>query len=144
MHRFRAEHTGAVKQGHATDDADVSYIAVMPSVDAGTAENLLEFANQNSAALTGLECQAALARLDQRHDELIAALEWLLDHGRINEAMRLATELTTFWRVSAKLAQGSAWCERILATAGGDDVHRGRLAYEAGMLFFWMGNDAKA
>jgi tetratricopeptide (TPR) repeat protein len=113
-------------------------------VDASTAATLLDFAGEDSAALAGLECQAALARLDQRHAELLAALEWLLDHGRINEAMRLATSLATFWRVSAKLVQGSAWCERILATAGGDDVHRGRMAYEAGMLAFWMGNDERA
>jgi non-specific serine/threonine protein kinase len=75
---------------------------------------------------------------------LIAALQWYLDHQQWNEALRLATTLATFWRVTKRLRDGLDWSERILAAPGGHDALRGRAGYEAGMLAFWMGNDARA
>ena len=113
-------------------------------MDAQAAEALLAFAEETSPALAGLEAKTALGRLEQRYADLLVALGWLIDHGRIDEAMSLSIALATFWRVTKRLSDGLAWCERSLGTPGGDDRHRGRASYEAGMLAFWMGNDSRA
>src|SRR5262245_30493324 len=105
---------------------------------------LLGIAEDTTPALMGLDARSALARLEQRHPELADALGWFIDQQRSDEAMRMAIALAAFWRVSKRLAEGLAWCERALDCPGPEDVRRGRLSYEAGMVAFWMGNDGRA
>ena len=115
-----------------------------PHMDATTAQALVAFAEDTTAALSGLEAKLASHRLEGRYGELLSAIQWSLDQRRTDEALRLATALATFWRVSRRLSEGLDSCERVLQSAGGDEVRRGRLGYEAGMLAFWMGNDDRA
>jgi tetratricopeptide (TPR) repeat protein len=110
-------------------------------VDTRTAETLLDLAVEAGPALAGLEARSALERLEARCADLTAALQSFIDQGKIDEAMRLAIALATFWRVTKRLAEGCDALDRCLRTAGGDELLRGRASYEAAMLMFWKGDD---
>ena len=110
-------------------------------MDARTAETLTNLALEASPALAGLEVSATLERLEACYADLTAALQWYIDQGKIDEAMRLATALATFWRVSKRLAEGCDAFDRCLRAPGGDELLRGRASYEAAMLAFWRGDD---
>lgn len=53
--------------------------------------------------------------LDVEHDNLRAAMEWLLAHGEAATALRLGSALTPFWRVRGCFREGREWLERALA-----------------------------
>lgn len=110
-------------------------------MNARTAETLTGLAVEAGPALAGLEVSAALERLEARYSDLTAALHWFIDQGKIDEAMRLATALAAFWRVTKRLAEGWDAFDRCLRAPGGDEVLRGRASYEAAMLAFWRGDD---
>ena len=88
--------------------------------------------------------RTALERLETRLDELLAAMDWFLEAGRIDEALRLANALYRFWITKQRFAEGAAAFERVLAAPGGDDLLRGKAALYAGMMPFWMGDDPRA
>ena len=111
-------------------------------MDLRTAETTLEFAEEASAAATGPDAKDALERLETRLDDLLAAMDWFLDAGRIDEAFRVANALYRFWITKQRFAEGAVAFERVLAAPGGDDLLRGKAALYAGMMPFWMGDDA--
>ena len=113
-------------------------------MDAHTAETLLEVAEQASAGATGPNAKASLEQLESRLDELLAAMAWFVEAGRTDEALRLANALYRFWITKQRFADGAASFERVLASPGGDDLLRGRAELNAGMMPFWMGDDARA
>ena len=113
-------------------------------MDEPAAEALLELASRAQPGLDGLDRKALFAQLEERHDELVAAIEWFLDHGRTEEALRLANALARFWTASGRLEEGSGWFGRVLAAAGGTDANRGRACFEAGLIEFWRGDDDRA
>jgi non-specific serine/threonine protein kinase len=61
-----------------------------------------------------------LDRLEQEHDNLRAALDWLLTTCEAKTALRMASALWCFWRVRGHLSEGRDWLERALAI--GDDA----------------------
>ncbi|HEX9371734.1 MAG TPA: tetratricopeptide repeat protein, partial [Roseiflexaceae bacterium] len=72
--------------------------------------------------------QVGLARLEQNHDNLRAALAWAVDHDP-EGALRLSAALADFWLTRGHLSQGRQWIERALASAdarahGGADPNR--------------------
>ena len=79
-----------------------------------TAETTLEFAEEASAAATGPDAKDALERLETRLDDLLAAMDWFLDAGRIDEAFRVANALYRFWITKQRFAEGAA---RVRASA---------------------------
>jgi tetratricopeptide (TPR) repeat protein len=113
-------------------------------MDAHTAESHLAFAEEAKPALRGADGQAALARLEQRYDDLLAALRWFIDTGRTDDAMRLASALDSFWSATSRLDAGLAWFDRVLAMPGGNDRIRGQALFNAGLLVFWTGDDQRA
>ncbi len=56
-----------------------------------------------------------LDRLKAEHDDLRAALEWLLTSNDIDGAVRMAGALASFWDVQGRYAEGRVWLERALA-----------------------------
>ena len=60
--------------------------------------------------------QAAwFARLEREHDNLRAALDWLLAAGRAGPALRLGCALYQFWDTRGHWREGRAWLARALA-----------------------------
>src|SRR5207244_3690409 len=113
-------------------------------VDARAAESLLELAERAGPGLQGLDRKALLEQLEERYDDLLAAMRWFLDEERTDEAIRLARSLAGFWMATRRLDEGCEWFGRALGSPGGDDVNRGRGCFEAGLLAFWRGADDDA
>jgi tetratricopeptide (TPR) repeat protein len=112
-------------------------------VDGDGAVSLLELAERAGPGLDGLDRKALFAELNERHDELVVAMQWFLDGRRPNEAIRLVIALAPFWIASGLLEEGSQWFACVLSE-GGTDAGRGYACFEAGMLEFWRGDDERA
>ena len=113
-------------------------------MDAETAQALLELAEEIAPGLRGLDRESAFTRLEEHYEELLRALEWLIEEGRADEAIRLARSLAPFWQATRRLEEGTEWFERALAVPGGDEDGRGRGCVDAGLLWFWRGDDESA
>ncbi len=72
--------------------------------------------------LVGPEQQLWLARLDQEHDNLRAALRWALEGRAVPLALTTGAALRRFWAIRGAFVEGRAWLERALARASGRDV----------------------
>jgi len=110
-------------------------------MDARAAESFLSLAERISPGLKGIDAKAKFDQLEQRHDDLVAAMQWFIDQGRTDEGIRLATSLAPFWMATKRLDEGSAWFDRTLASPGGEDAIRGQAYFQAGLLVFWTGRD---
>jgi tetratricopeptide (TPR) repeat protein len=117
---------------------------MMGPMDARRARTLLDLAERASAGSTGPDGDAAIATMEQHHDDLLAALSWSIDEGRTDEALRFANALYRFWIPRQRFSEGAAWFERALASQGGDDRLRGSACINAGFMPFWMGEDDRA
>jgi non-specific serine/threonine protein kinase len=82
----------------------------------------LAFAEETEPQLAGPEQHRWLARLDEEHANLRAALVWLLDAGTGEAALRLASALGQFWVRRGLFAEGRDWIERALDRAAGEAV----------------------
>jgi predicted ATPase/DNA-binding XRE family transcriptional regulator len=97
------------------------------------------------AALTGPEQAAWLARLEEEHDNLRAALQWMVAQGEAGAALRLAASLWRFWEGHGHLGEGRRWLAATLALPGGGDrALRARALRGAGLLATWQGDYATA
>jgi non-specific serine/threonine protein kinase len=65
--------------------------------------------------LYGADQATWLELLDHEHDNLRAALDWLLASDDIERAVRLAWSLAQFWITRGYLGEGQRWMEQILA-----------------------------
>jgi predicted ATPase/class 3 adenylate cyclase len=74
------------------------------------AENLAE-------ELYGHQQLTASARLEQEHENIRAALDWLSAH-RPGRALSLAASLWSFWRMHTHLSEGRGYLERLLTAVG--------------------------
>ena len=113
-------------------------------MDARTAGSLLELAEEASAGATGPDAKASLERLEERLDDLLAAIAWFIEAGRIDEALRLTSSLYRFWITKQRFDEGAVWFDRVLAAPGGDDRLRGKASLHAGFMPFWLGDDERA
>jgi predicted ATPase/DNA-binding CsgD family transcriptional regulator len=68
-----------------------------------------------SPRLDGPDGPGLLVKLDREHDNLRAALRWLLEHGSAEHGVRLAGALWSFWETRGHLNEGLAWLETALA-----------------------------
>ena len=69
---------------------------------------------------------ARLAALDREHDNILAALDWMLAAGDAAAALATAAVLGPYWRLRGRSSEGIAWLERALAEESEADP--GRLA----------------
>jgi tetratricopeptide (TPR) repeat protein len=114
------------------------------AVDATAAEALLHLAEEASPRLRGTDAKPALEELERSHDDLLAAVAWFLDNGRIDEALRLVNALYRYWITQQQFSEGAEWFGRVLGTPGGDLRLRGSAHNLAGFMPFWMGEDDRA
>lgn len=113
-------------------------------VDGPAAEVLLGLGERAGPGLAGLDRKSLLVQLEERHGDLLAAMQWFLDQGRTDEALRMARGLAPFWTASGRLDEGSRWFSQVLDAGGGADANRGRACFEAGLVEFWRGADDSA
>ncbi len=102
----------------------------------------LALAREAEQGLRGAAQEAWLARLDLEHDNLRAALRWLLDGGQWADALHMAAALGAYWQTRGFLAEGRQWLEAALAApATARDTPAGLAAMiEAGMLAWEQGD----
>jgi tetratricopeptide (TPR) repeat protein len=117
---------------------------MMRTVDAGSAESLLGFAEGAGPSLRGLKANAMFEELEARDADLLAALQWFLDSGRTDDALRLSIALAPVWMARKRLDEGLAWFDKALAAEGGSDLLRGNAYFQAGLLAFWPGYDERS
>ena len=86
-----------------------------------------------------------LARLEEEHDNLRAAMAWMLEQGHVTDAVQHGWSLWLFWWMRGHFSEGRRWMETILATPGGvSPVDRGWALLVAGVLAYGQGDYASA
>ncbi len=83
----------------------------------------LVLAEEAEPKLEGPQQAVWLQRLEQEHDNLRAAMQWLLERGEAGQGMEMALRfggaLRGFWRVHGHLSEGRIFLERAIAGSGG-------------------------
>jgi predicted ATPase/class 3 adenylate cyclase len=74
-----------------------------------------------SPNLTGPSANAWLDRLDADHDNLRAALDWLVEQGNAGDAIRLAAALWRFWWLRGYISEGRQRLESALSLGDSPD-----------------------
>ena len=75
----------------------------------------LQLAEHAAPCLSGPQQETWFARLEMENENMRAALTWVLDSGRSEEAARLALAVWRFWHTRTYQREGLRWLERILA-----------------------------
>jgi predicted ATPase/DNA-binding XRE family transcriptional regulator len=78
------------------------------------AEYYLAQAQQAEPELWGPRQVALLNRLEEDHDNLLAALRWARESGEVEIGLRLAGSLSWFWWTRGYLEEGRQWAEEFL------------------------------
>jgi tetratricopeptide (TPR) repeat protein len=106
-------------------------------MDTTQALELCSLAEAADRGLIGLDAAEWRRRLGTSVPDVRSALEWLLERDRA-AALRMATALAAFWRISGQMPEGRFWLDRTLAVADANDPALPRALYEDGMLAFWQ------
>jgi non-specific serine/threonine protein kinase len=107
----------------------------------------VELAEEAEPELKGGRQVAWLERLEIEHDNLRAAMRWLLDRGESEEAARLGWALWLFWGIRANFAEGRRSMERALSAEGSEDMPvsaRAKALYVEAMMANYQGDHGSA
>ncbi|MDQ3854962.1 MAG: tetratricopeptide repeat protein [Chloroflexota bacterium] len=105
----------------------------------------LTMAEAAEPELMGPDQPRWLEQLEAEHDNLRAALSWLLDRGESEPAVRLARAIWRLWNVHGHLAEGRLWLERGLSSDPAiAPALRGQALNAAGYLAWMQGDYAEA
>lgn len=74
----------------------------------------LALAEEGQNALSAPDQGTWLNRLDQEHDDVLAALEWALANKHADLGLRLASALWNFWRIRGYYNEGRRWLHTAL------------------------------
>lgn len=85
----------------------------------------LALSEQAEPALPGTLQGAWLEHLEREHENLQAALQWLLERHEFESAMRIAAALHMYWFLSGRLSEGRGFLEQALQAAGEDKTQGG-------------------
>ena len=111
------------------------------------AEYSLGLAEEGERKVGGPEQVEWLARLDEEHPNLRAALSWslLTDEGDPDLGLRLADALWVFWFRRGYLSEGSRWLQQALAAnEGAPALARAKLITADGSIARMQGEFARA
>ena len=109
------------------------------------AEHFLALAEAAEPALSGERQAEWLARLESEHDNLRAAIDWLLGEGDAERALRFVASTTRFWRAQGHVGEARSRLERALADSQPVDPRtRARALWAAGRLAMGEGDLAAA
>jgi tetratricopeptide (TPR) repeat protein len=87
---------------------------------------------------------AAERLVEERYDEIRAAMDWSLEAGQAESAHRMATALVTFWVATKRAGDADAWFDRALNEPSTTGLTRARALYDHGYVVFWAGRYALA
>jgi predicted ATPase/DNA-binding NarL/FixJ family response regulator len=107
----------------------------------------LALAEEAEPELKGEGQVAWLERLEQEHDNLRAAMRWLLGRGESEEAARLGWALWLFWGIRGHFAEGRRSMQQTLWAKGGAAMPataRAKALYVEGMMANYQGDHRSA
>jgi predicted ATPase/transcriptional regulator with XRE-family HTH domain len=130
----------------ASDDIGAGASETVPLRRAHAAY-FLGLAEQAEPELRGPVQTTWLDCIERDHDNLLAALSWLIEHDLAEEAVRLALALWPFWHSRTYLREGQRWLEQVLALADRSlltPVLRARLMSALGVVAHTLGQFDRA
>ena len=105
----------------------------------------LALAEPAAADLAGLGQLAWLDRLETEHDNLWAAMSWLVDHGPLEQAVHLSVVTTRFWWLRGHVAEYARLGDDFVAGSNDLPPYQHALALaQAGYIFIGNGDPARA
>lgn len=109
----------------------------------------LALARRAESALHGAEQGSWGERLERDLENIRAALSWLLERHKIEEALHLATALLQFWLLRGYLSEGRHFLEQALEAERLGQVPvsphvRARALYASGFLSYWQNDPEQA
>jgi tetratricopeptide (TPR) repeat protein len=97
------------------------------------AEYFCAVAEAAGLEIWGAQQAVVLARLEQDHANLRAALEWALRFAP-TLALRLAAALASFWSMRGHLREGRSWLEQVLEQPADESPDRARATFGGALL----------
>jgi predicted ATPase/DNA-binding SARP family transcriptional activator len=107
------------------------------------AEVFLALATRTAPDLFGAGEQAALERLEADHDNLRGALDWYVERGRSEPALRLVGALWWLWFSHGHLEEGCSWVRLSLAIDDFPTPARTQALRTGSHLAWWRGDLAE-
>ena len=104
------------------------------------ADAYLDLAEAAAPNLQGIEQKRWLDLVEREHDNMRAALEFLISADAADEASRLVSALWRFWQARGYLSEGRGWVARVLALPGVTGASRLRALEAGGGLVYWLGD----
>jgi non-specific serine/threonine protein kinase len=107
----------------------------------------LKLAEEAEPELKGEGQVGWLERLEREHDNLRAAMRWLLERGESEEAARLGWALWLFWGIRGHYDEGRRSMEQALSLEGSDPMPasvRAKALYVEGMMENYQGDHLSA
>jgi predicted ATPase/transcriptional regulator with XRE-family HTH domain len=113
------------------------------------AEYYLALAQQAEPKLWGPQQVGWLNRLEEEHDNLLAALQWARETGEVEIGLSLTGSLGWFWWTRGYLEEGRRWAEEFLEKNNASDhpvggIVRAKALHGMGQLAFGKGDLARA
>ena len=100
----------------------------LPAARAAHAAHFADVARTIDPLLRGPRQQEALLALDQRREDLLAALRFLVDDEQAAAAVDLVVHLGWYWMLRETNREAARWLGQVLAVPGVDDVPGATLA----------------
>ncbi|MGZ3627575.1 MAG: tetratricopeptide repeat protein [Ktedonobacteraceae bacterium] len=101
---------------------------------------ILALAEETSLESKSAEQGQWLSRLEQEHDNLRAAFNWLIEREELEKALRLGCALHWFWEMHGDLSEGRQWLEKALGiNHRASEPMRARALSIAGELAYMQG-----
>jgi tetratricopeptide (TPR) repeat protein len=103
-----------------------------------------QLAEQCHRELWGPQQITRLRQLEAELPNVRAALAWLLEVNRANEALRMASGLGGFWYMHSHFAEGRRWVEAALAASDPEEPSRARALWCLGFCAWVQGDPGRA
>jgi predicted ATPase/DNA-binding SARP family transcriptional activator len=106
------------------------------------AQFFLTLAEEAEPKLTSADQSGWLDRLEREHDNLRAALVWLIEREEVEAGLRLGGALREFWYVRGYSAEGREGLAKLLglAEASAGTAARAKALHATGLLAFYQGD----
>jgi predicted ATPase/DNA-binding CsgD family transcriptional regulator len=110
----------------------------------GHADFFLTLAERAEPGLMGQEQRVWLARLEVEHDNLAAALSWLLRNAETSRGLEMAGALGRFWWFGGHFDEGRGFIEGFLGMQGAEarTAERAKALHALGLATFWHETEA--